>query len=136
LAAWIYTQRPERFWYPLLHNGLLLPSQLTLLYLCALLPAPRSDLLRRYLPRLGAASLSIFALHVPLFYLWSTFEPLLRSIFSDWRAGWHEWVDKAGGIQLSLIGYALFLVLTVWICLHFQEQVVVRIRKRLLNRLL
>lgn len=136
LAAWIYTQRPERFWYPLLHNGLLLPSQLTLLYLCALLPTPRSDLLRRYLPRLGASSLSIFALHVPLFCLWSTFEPLLRSIFSDWRGGWHEWVDRAGGIQLSLSGYALFLVLTVWICLHFQEQVVVSIRKRLFNRLL
>ncbi|SEQ96840.1 Peptidoglycan/LPS O-acetylase OafA/YrhL, contains acyltransferase and SGNH-hydrolase domains [Rosenbergiella nectarea] len=136
LAAWLYTQRPERFWYPLLHNGLLLPSQLTLLYLCALLPEPRSDLLRSYLPRMGAASLSIFALHVPLFYLWSTFEPLLRSIFSDWRGGWDEWVFRAGGIQLSLSGYALFLVLTVWICLNFQEQVVVRIKKILLNRLL
>lgn len=135
-ATWLYTQRPERFWYPLLHNGLLLPSQLTLLYLCAWLPAPRSAWLQRYLPRLGASSLSVFALHVPLFYLWTTLEPLGRSVFSDWRGGWQEWVNRAGNTELSLSGYVLFLVFTLWICLLFQEQVVVRIRTRMLHRLL
>lgn len=135
-ATWLYTQRPERFWYPLLHNGLLLPSQLTLLYLCARLPAPHSSWLQRYLPRLGTSSLSIFALHVPLFYLWTTFEPLLRSMLADWHGGWQVWVNRAGDTELSLGGYAIFLVLTVWICLHFQEQVVVRVRKWMLTVLI
>ncbi len=134
-GAWVFTHRPERIWYPLLHNGLLLPSQLTLVYLCAWLPDPGSAWLQRNLPRMGAASLSIFALHVPLFHLWTTFEPLLRSIAADRHAGWQQWVSDAGATAPSLTGYAAFLLLSIWICLHFQEQFVVRVRKAMLRRI-
>lgn len=40
----------------------------------------------------------------------------------------------AANVQLSLTGYALFLVLTVTVCVLFQEQFVVRVRKRLVAR--
>lgn len=135
-GTWLYTQRPERIWYPLLHNGLLLPSQLALVYLCAWLPDPNSAWLRRNLPRLGASSLSIFALHVPLFYLWITFEPLVRSIVSDRHGNWQAWVSTAGGTVLSLTGYAAFILLTILICLHFQEQFVARVRRIMLRYVL
>ena len=135
-GTWLYTQRPERIWYPLLHNGLLLPSQLTLVYLCAWLPDPHSAWLQRNLPRLGASSLSIFALHVPLFYLWITLEPLLRSMVSDRHGNWQVWVSQAGDTVLSLTGYAAFILLTVWICLHFQEQFVAKVRRIMLRHVL
>lgn len=135
-GAWLYTQRPEHIWYPLLHNGLLLPSQLTLVYLCAWLPDPHASWLQRGLPRLGASSLSIFALHVPLFNLWITFEPLLRSMVSDRHGNWQDWVSKADNIVPSLIGYAVFMMLVVWICVHFQEQFVAKARKVMLRHVL
>lgn len=132
-ATWLYTQRPERYWYPLLHNGLLLPSQMTLIYLCALLPGPRRYWLQRCLPRLGASSLSIFALHVPLFYLWTTFEPVFRGMLYDWQGGWGGWVHKAGNTTLSLSGYAVFLMLTVWVCIQVQEQFVTKVKDKILK---
>lgn len=135
-ATLLYTQSPDRIWWPLLHNGLLLPSQLVLLYLCALLPAPRSAWLQRNLPRLGASSLSIFALHVPLFSLWITLEPLLRSMAADRHGNWQEWVARAGHITPSLIGYAAFIIFAVWVCVHFQEQFVSKLRKTILKYVL
>lgn len=135
LATWLFTMRPEPIWYPLLHNGFLLPTQLTLLYLCTLIPAPRSELLQRYLPRLGASSLSVFALHVPLYSLWRTFEPLLLSMVNNPLGSWQEWVNQAGNTSVTLTGYALFLVFTLWFCLYFQEHFVVRVRNAMLKRL-
>lgn len=122
-----------RYWYFLLHNGLLLPSQVCLVYLCALARDPNSAWLRHWSPRLGAASLSIFALHVPLFNLFRTLEQLLRgdplTCFSDWGAC----VVAAGEVQLSIGGYMLYLLLSVTICLFFQEKFVVKTRNLLLR---
>lgn len=65
VATWLFT-KGEAYWYFLLHNGLLLPAQVGLVCLSALAREPDSAWLRHWSPRLGAASLSIFALHVPL----------------------------------------------------------------------
>ncbi|WP_213994172.1 acyltransferase [Sodalis sp. dw_96] len=136
LAATVLFTHGAKFWYFLLHNGLLLPSQVALIYLCALAPTPQSAWLQHWSPRLGAASLSMFALHVPLFNLFRTLEQFFRgnptSCFSDWE----ECIAAAGNVQLSLGGYALYVLLTVLICVLFQEQFVTRARKSLVTRFL
>jgi len=129
----LFTHGNGRHWYFLLHNGLLLPSQVCLVYLSALAHDPKSAWLRHWSPRLGAASLSIFALHVPLFSLFRTLEQLLRgapmSCFNDWQGC----VDAAGKVQLSVTGYVIYLLVTVAICVIFQERFVVRMRNFLLR---
>ncbi|PKH26480.1 acyltransferase [Enterobacterales bacterium CwR94] len=134
-ATWLFTRSGGKHWYYLLHNGLLLPAQLTLVYLSALIPAPKTPWLQRWLPRLGATSLTIFALHVPMFWLWRTFEPLITSQTRECWQDWQVCVDNAANTPLTVTGYVLFLVATVWICLQFQERFVVRVRKGLLARL-
>src|SRR5471030_727676 len=55
IAAALFTHGPK-YWYFLLHNGLLLPSQIALIYLCALVRTPKNQWVRHWSPRLGAAS--------------------------------------------------------------------------------
>ncbi|QJQ94294.1 MULTISPECIES: acyltransferase [Halomonadaceae] len=105
-----------RTWYYLLHNGLLLPAQLALIFLAAHWRAPRRDSLKRLASRLGGASLPMFALHVPLYVIFTRIEMVLTG-------------------ETSLARYPLFLLLTVLFCIFFQEAFVQRI-KLLLQRLL
>lgn len=135
VATALFTHGPK-YWYFLLHNGLLLPSQIALIYLCALARSPVSDRLRHWSSRLGAASLSMFALHVPLFNLSRTLEQFFRgnpgACFSDWQGC----IDAAGNVELSMGGYVIYMLLTIALCVVFQEQFVTRVRKRLAARFL
>ncbi|MCG8155840.1 acyltransferase [Brenneria goodwinii] len=135
IGTWLFTHG-EAYWYFLLHNGLLLPAQVALVCISALAREPNSDWLRHWSPRLGASSLSIFALHVPLFNLFRTLEQLVRgdplACFSDWG----QCIAAAGQVQLSLTGYAIFLLSTVVLCVLFQEQIVFRVRQFLTARYL
>ncbi|MEI7384670.1 acyltransferase [Pectobacterium versatile] len=135
VATWLFT-KGEAYWYFLLHNGLLLPAQVGLVCLSALAREPNSEWLRHWSPRLGAASLSIFALHVPLFNLFRTLEQLVRgnpmACFSDWD----QCITAAGQVQLSMTGYIIFLLSTVTLCVLFQERIVFRVRTFLTSRFL
>ncbi|MEF9675065.1 acyltransferase [Pectobacterium aroidearum] len=135
VATWLFT-KGEAYWYFLLHNGLLLPAQVGLVCLSALAREPDSAWLRHWSPRLGAASLSIFALHVPLFNLFRTLEQLVRgnpmACFSDWN----QCIAAAGQVQLSMTGYIIFLLTTVTLCVLFQERIVLRVRTFLTSRFL
>ncbi|MEQ9879330.1 acyltransferase [Pectobacterium aroidearum] len=135
VATWLFT-KGEAYWYFLLHNGLLLPAQVGLVCLSALAREPNSEWLRHWSPRLGAASLSIFALHVPLFNLFRTLEQLVRgnpmACFSDWD----QCIAAAGQVQLSMTGYIIFLLTTVTLCVLFQERIVLRVRTFLTSRFL
>lgn len=130
-AAWLV--EGEQYWYYLLHNGLLLPSQMMLIYLCALAPSPTSEPVRRWSQRLGAASLPLFVLHVPAFTLFSRSEKMLGVISSDCLANWTQCAIQAGEQTLSIAFYPLFLLLTVILCVWAQENAVVPTRKQLLK---
>lgn len=130
-AAWLI-EGPQ-FWYYLLHNGLLLPVQIMLIYICALAPSPSSEPLRRWSQRLGAASLPLFVLHVPAFTLFSRSEKLLGVASADCFADWAQCAVQAGEQTLSITYYPLFLLLTVILCVWAQENAVVPTRKRLLK---
>lgn len=137
VAMLLITRTEGRHWYFLLHNGLLLPAQCILVVLCALLHLPQNNRwLEHWSPRLGATSLSIFALHVPLFNLFRTAEQLLRGAPSLCVNDWQACIASAGNVQLSTPGYLLYLTLTILICLLFQERFVVPVRLWLTRRYL
>ncbi|EMH4721031.1 acyltransferase [Pseudomonas aeruginosa] len=134
VADYLFTQGAKH-WYFLLHNGLLLPAQLLLVCLCALPADPKSAFVRHWSPRLGAASLSLFALHVPMFTLFSRSERLIAvpgRCLDDWRAC----TEAAAALPSSLLYYPLFLVLLAAFCVLFQERGVVPVRKWLVRRLM
>ncbi|MCQ4314952.1 acyltransferase [Pseudomonas zhaodongensis] len=132
-VAAIWLLKGEKYWYFLLHNGLLLPSQLALIYLFALISTPASTGLNRWSQRLGAASLPLFVLHVPVFILFSRSEKLLGVFSPGCINAWSECATQAGEQSLSLWFYPIYLLLTVAICLWAQEHAVVPTRKRLLR---
>ncbi|WP_438805251.1 hypothetical protein [Sodalis sp. (in: enterobacteria)] len=66
-----------------------------LLYLCALARNPDSAWLRHWSPRLGAASLSMFALHVPLYNLFMTVKQLVRGAPGQCLNQWSDCVATA-----------------------------------------
>lgn len=137
VATLLITRTEGRHWYFMLHNGLLLPAQCLLIALCALLQQPQNNRwLVHWSPRLGATSLSIFALHVPLFGLFRTLEQLLRGDPGLCFSNWQNCIAAAGKVPLSITGYLLYLMLTMLICLRFQEHVVVPVRLWLTHRYL
>ncbi|GHB27777.1 acyltransferase family protein [Salinicola rhizosphaerae] len=121
-------------WYYALHNGLLLPFQLALVYVAAQWGEPRSQKLKRWAARLGGASLPMFALHVPLYAVFSRVERVLSGNPGLCATDFSGCLAAAGELHLWL--YPVFLLLTVAFCVLFQEQFVVRVRKFLLRHLL
>lgn len=126
----------SKFWYFLLHNGLLLPSQLILVYLSALAQEPKSEWLKHWSPRLGAASLSMFALHVPLSGLFMTLEKWIMGDFPLCFSNWSACIEAAGHVENAIEVYGFFLLFVIFICVIFQEQAVAPTRRWLIRHLL
>ncbi|MFC3607473.1 acyltransferase family protein [Stutzerimonas tarimensis] len=135
VIAAIWLLKGERFWYFLLHTGLLLPAQLALLYLCALAPHPRSERTTRWAQRLASASLPLFVLHVPIFILFSRSEKFLGAASADCLADWSSCALQAGDQPLSLWFYPLYLLLTIMVCVWTQEHAVKPARNWMLRRM-
>ncbi|GAB2794992.1 acyltransferase [Halomonas shantousis] len=121
-------------WYYLLHNGLLLPAQLSLIFLAAHWRAPQRQSLKRLAGRLGGASLPMFALHVPLFVIFTRVESVLAGEPELCLSSVSQCFEAAGDISLTY--YPLFLLLTIVFCVYFQEMFVMRVRRWLQKLLL
>jgi len=131
-AVWLLGQ--GHAWYYLLHNGLLLPAQLALILLATQWRTPNSRRVRRLASRLGGASLPMFALHVPLFVIFTRLERVLAGEPGLCTSEFRACLGAAG--DSSLMFYPLFLALTVLFCVMFQEQFVLRVRNAMQRRLL
>lgn len=131
-ATWLLGQ--GRAWYYLLHNGLLMSAQLALVYLCVHVPMHQNPRLVALAGRLGGASLPMFALHVPLYVIFSRSEQILRGEPALCPDSLRLCLAAAGESSAWL--YPLYLLITVVICVLFQEQFVVRLRRLLLRWLL
>ncbi|MCM2972790.1 acyltransferase family protein [Larsenimonas suaedae] len=142
VACFVATALLYRFvggqWYYLAHNGLLLPSQLALVLLCADANWQLGTTARQWLSRLGVASLSIFALHIPLQMVASKAEKVLY-------AGWEVMTTSAPISELAQIAmsadrsiwmYPMYMGVLLISCILFQEKVVTRTRDMLRARLL
>src|SRR5690554_119839 len=134
-VAAIWLLKGERYWYFLLHNGLLLPAQLALIYLCALMKPPGSKWLNGWSRRLGAASLPLFVLHVPAFVLFSRSEKILQILSFECFQDWGRCALQASEQTLSLWFYPLFLLLTIILCVWAQENAVQPVRQVILKHL-
>jgi peptidoglycan/LPS O-acetylase OafA/YrhL len=136
LSAWGMAAHP---WLrPLLHNGLLLPVQLLLILVCALGGQPRNNTLARLAARLGNASLSIFALHVPLFLLYLKLEKLAGVDMSpgDCLLALRACALAARTVPAAPANYWIYLASVIGIAVLFQERIVAPARQRLQQWLL
>jgi len=95
---------------------------------------PNSRRVRRLASRLGGASLPMFALHVPLFVIFTRLERVLAGEPGLCTSEFRACLGAAG--DSSLMFYPLFLALTVLFCVMFQEQFVLRVRNAMQRRLL
>ena len=140
-SAWIHAE-VRGSWYYLLHNGLLLPSQLLLVLMCAWFQPDSNTAQARLAARLGVASLSIFALHTPLNMVSSKIEKLVQGTIEMFTTqapvSVSSLIHLAGEQTRELWMYPFFLAGVVVVCVLFQEQLVNRMRmaiqERLLNR--
>lgn len=121
-------------WYVLLHNGLMMPAVLSVIGLCAMVPNPASDSVRRWGQRLGGASLPMFALHTPIFIVFRRLEMLLNIDVQLCLTNAAACVAQAKAQPLFLGYYPLLLLFTIVFCVLFQEHAVKRMRQWLLNK--
>ena len=128
LGEWLLLPDHSAGWRYVLHNGLMMPAQLAIIYLCLFVKWPTRVFWQHLAARLGGASLPMFALHVPLYLIFSRLEMAL----TGWISGQSDSAVGAGGNgqagHVALVGYPLFLVVTVVVCIVFQEQFVLRVR--------
>lgn len=134
VAAAYINQYGGLFWFPLLRNGGLLPVALMLLIVCSGSWKPESRFWLRLGERLGAASLSIFALHLPLFILFRRLEMLTAIDFGLCLTDATACVEAAKGYEINLIYYPVLVALTVWLSVMFQERIVTPTKNWLLAK--
>ncbi|WP_299258460.1 acyltransferase [uncultured Kushneria sp.] len=132
VATWLLEH--GRAWYYLLHNGLLLTAEMALIYLCVHIPTPDSKRLTKFAGRLGGASLPMFALHVPLYVIFTRSEQILKGEPSLCADNLRLCLAAAGTSSIWL--YPVYLLITIILCILFQEQFVVRIRRWILSWML
>jgi peptidoglycan/LPS O-acetylase OafA/YrhL len=113
--------------YFLVHNGLLLPSQLALIYLCIHIPNPDpKSLLAKLAKPLGNCSLSLFAMHIPLFMLFARADRVLDGNPMLCLTDFSGCLAVAGG--KSAWHYPVFLLIVTLFCVYFQKIFVERNR--------
>lgn len=127
VGEWLLLPGHSAGWHYVLHNGLMMPAQLALIYLCLFVTPANSTFWQRWASRLGGASLPMFALHVPLYLIFSRTEMALSGAHpSHCLFSLQQCSAQAGTV--SFAWYPVFLLLTVTFCVVFQEQFVLRVR--------
>lgn len=138
VAAWLM-EEGALWWQYMLHNGGLMPAELLLLLVFADSFEASSPRLSRVAARVGNAALSIFAIHLALFYLFVKVQKLFSTGMSPVACLQHPRACIAAyhaASTPSLLSYPLYLIAVVLIAVYFQEIVVVKVRDALRRRLL
>jgi peptidoglycan/LPS O-acetylase OafA/YrhL len=99
--------------YHLFHNGMLLPLELLLIYYLVNININHNQFFENLAKRLGGASLSMFALHIPTYAIFIRVQKYLNDGIADYRY------------------YVLYLLLTIIFCILFQEKFVSIFRKKI-----
>ncbi|MGI4858778.1 MAG: acyltransferase family protein [Janthinobacterium lividum] len=136
-AAWL-TAHGALFWTYIVHNGAMLPAELLLLLVFAQSMEGSSPRVTRWAARLGNASLSIFALHLSLFFIFVKLEKLFGTGMSPLACFQQRGLCIAAykAAPPLLAAYPLYLIATVFAAIYFQEVIVVKVRDALRARLL
>jgi len=137
IAAATYWQMtsPEQRLY-LIRNGLYYPAALAIVWVCANAGPTMSKWNQQWSARLGKASLSIFALHYPLFDIFIRGEKLLRAYISTVGENnqFTLMLQVAKNLDASLMLYPLYFVLVVFASVALQESIVNKIQVSIKKR--
>ena len=110
----------------LAHNGALLFVQLALVALFSKMPVVPFEKFNKLIDRLGNATLSIFVLHLPLFYLFSKLEKIIKlNLAPDSSMSFFQRLKE---VELSLALYPLIITAIIIICVFTQENFVLKVR--------
>lgn len=118
----------------LVHNGALLPLELLLVALFAGVRDTKIVWLDDLGTRLGNATLSLFILHLPVFYILSRLLKTMTFYFEFGLGGGEmaTYAQKLKNMPLDFSMYPLLLLLVIAIAVICQEQFVLRLRKNFL----
>ena len=118
--------------YHLLHNGLVLTLEMLIIYFFINLPQITNEKINYWGERLGNSSLPLFALHIPIYSVFSRIHKLLAGnpslCLEDFRG-----CVAAATVAPDYRFYLLYLIITIIICVYFQEKIVVPIRKTIIK---
>lgn len=117
----------------IIQNGLYFPASLAIIWLCAAARPSLHPKLRYWGDRLGAASLPMFLLHVPLFTLFRKTEQVV-AVWPSASGGLSSVLASARHVEQSMALYPLYLVLLVITCVVVQERFVTRLQAAIRNR--
>jgi peptidoglycan/LPS O-acetylase OafA/YrhL len=114
----------------LAHNGILLPFQLTTIIVFSRMPKINTPKINDILDRLGNATLSLFMLHLPLFYILSHLEKFIIAYLNGSLASL-GFVKGIKSVNPSIWNYPIILFATICICVLVQERFVLIVRRPL-----
>lgn len=121
--------------YHLLHNGLILSLEMLFIYVVINLPDIKSEKWVAISEKLGSSSLPLFALHMPIFYIFIRLQKLFEGnpmlCLSDFTS-----CTKAVSKEPSYIYYGIYLIVTIYLCILFQRNVVIPIRKAIIKNII
>ena len=119
----------------LVHNGVLLPLELLLVMLFAGVRRTRVVWLDDLANRLGNATLSLFILHLPLFYILTRLQKALMLYLNSPQnqLDLQSYSQQLKGVSLSFATYPLLIVIIVVIAVFCQERFVLKTRRFLLS---
>jgi peptidoglycan/LPS O-acetylase OafA/YrhL len=117
--------------YYLLHDGILLPAQVALVYLCLFIRLPENAGFIKWSKRMGGASLPMFAFHVPIFIVYSRIQRVAAGQ-PELCLGQFKGCMASSG-PLEMIYYPFYLAILFTFCVLFQERVVVACRKAIIG---
>ncbi|MEN9982779.1 MAG: hypothetical protein RI918_748 [Pseudomonadota bacterium] len=119
----------------LVHNGVLLPLELLLVMLFAGVRHTRVVWLDDLANRLGNATLSLFILHLPLFYILTRLQKALMLYLNSPQnqLDLQSYSQQLKGVSLPFATYPLVIVIIVVIAVFCQERFVLKTRRFLLS---
>lgn len=119
----------------LVHNGVLLPLELLLVMLFAGVRHTRVVWLDDLANRLGNATLSLFILHLPLFYILTRLQKVLILYLEPQQnqTDLLSYSQQLKGMTLSFATYPLLILIIVVVAVFCQERFVLKTRRFLLS---
>jgi peptidoglycan/LPS O-acetylase OafA/YrhL len=117
----------------MVENGLYFPASLAIVWLCACKKPTLHSWLRHWGDRLGAASLPMFLLHLPMFSLFRKIEQVLH-LWPSKAVGIGVVFAAAGKIEQNMLFYPLYLLPLIALCVFVQERFVVPVQVSIRNR--
>jgi len=119
----------------LVHNGVLLPLELLLVMLFAGVRHTRVVWLDDLANRLGNATLSLFILHLPLFYILTRLQKVLTLYLEQQKnqTDLLSYSQQLKGMTLSFATYPVLILIIVVVAVFCQERFVLKTRRFLLS---